>query len=151
MIDQLIVDGFEDTALFIIDADEICLQLSRCTDRLVVGKETKPRPSCRSTPEWFRQAAFDDRDLIWKALKGCDLVCVVAGLGGGFATGAVPVIVEIAKDLGAVTAAVVTGPFRIEGKRTAAVATDVTSHAANNSSSTHRQGPYLLLPALLYL
>jgi cell division protein FtsZ len=68
-------------------------------------------------PEVGRSAALEDADLLREALKGADMVFITAGMGGGTGTGAVPVIAEICKDLGALTVAVVTKPFFFEGKK----------------------------------
>jgi cell division protein FtsZ len=70
-----------------------------------------------ANPEIGRQAALDDRDLIEDILKGADMVFVTAGMGGGTGTGASPVVAEVAKDQGILTAAVVTRPFLFEGNK----------------------------------
>jgi cell division protein FtsZ len=62
-----------------------------------------------------RQAAADTRERIQESLAGADMVFVTAGLGGGTGTGASPVVAEVAKELGALTVAVVTKPFLVEG------------------------------------
>ncbi len=59
----------------------------------------------------------EDRARIAELLKGADMVFIAAGLGGGTGTGAAPVIAEVAKELGALTVAVVTKPFAFEGKQ----------------------------------
>ncbi|MGH9661235.1 MAG: cell division protein FtsZ, partial [Bryobacteraceae bacterium] len=64
-----------------------------------------------------RQAALDDTDKILEILEGTDMVFVAAGLGGGAGTGAAPVVASLAKELGALTVAVVTKPFAFEGAR----------------------------------
>ena len=68
-------------------------------------------------PEVGRNAALEDADVIREALKGSDMVFITAGMGGGTGTGAVPVVAEICKDLGALTVAVVTKPFFFEGRK----------------------------------
>ncbi|MGQ9920527.1 MAG: cell division protein FtsZ [Desulfobacca sp.] len=68
-------------------------------------------------PEVGRNAALEDADVIREALKGADMVFITAGMGGGTGTGAVPVVAEICKDLGALTVAVVTKPFFFEGRK----------------------------------
>src|SRR6185503_12977076 len=64
-----------------------------------------------------RQAALEDTDEILQALDGADMVFVTTGLGGGTGTGAAPVIASLASELGALTVAVVTKPFKFEGKK----------------------------------
>ena len=69
-----------------------------------------------ANPEVGKQAAERDRDAITEMLDGADMVFITAGMGGGTGTGAAPVIAQIAKELGALTVAVVTKPFSFEGR-----------------------------------
>ena len=64
-----------------------------------------------------RDAALESHTQIRDVLGDCDMVFVAAGMGGGTGTGAAPVIAQVAKDMGALTVAVVTKPFHFEGKR----------------------------------
>ena len=68
-------------------------------------------------PDIGRRAAESDRTAIEELLSGADMIFITAGMGGGTGTGAAPVIASIAKDLGALTVAVVTKPFKFEGKK----------------------------------
>ncbi len=68
-------------------------------------------------PKVGREAALEDEDRIRSFLEGSDMVFITAGMGGGTGTGGAPVIAQIARELGALTIAVVTKPFRFEGKR----------------------------------
>lgn len=70
-----------------------------------------------ANPEIGRQSAIEDRDRIQHVLEGADLVFITAGMGGGTGTGAAPIVAEVAKELGALTVAVVTRPFHFEGKK----------------------------------
>lgn len=70
-----------------------------------------------ANPEVGRQSALEDRDRIQDVLEGSDLVFITAGMGGGTGTGAAPIIAEVAKEVGALTVAVVTKPFLFEGKK----------------------------------
>jgi len=70
-----------------------------------------------ANPEVGRQAAMEDRDRIAEVLNGADMVFITAGMGGGTGTGAAPVVAEVAKELGILTVAVITKPFRFEGKK----------------------------------
>ena len=71
----------------------------------------------RAKPEIGRDAAMEDRDRIAEMIDGADMLFITAGMGGGTGTGAAPVIADIAKSLGILTVAVVTRPFKFEGKR----------------------------------
>jgi cell division protein FtsZ len=73
-------------------------------------------------PEIGRQAAEENRDEIQEVLKGADMVFVTCGLGGGTGSGAAPIVAETAKELGALTVAVVTKPFAFEGAQRRAIA-----------------------------
>jgi cell division protein FtsZ len=75
-----------------------------------------------ANPEIGRQAALEDRDRIAEVLAGADMVFITAGMGGGTGTGAAPIVAEVAKELGILTVAVVTRPFKFEGKKRAAIA-----------------------------
>ena len=68
-------------------------------------------------PEIGKRAAESDRIAIEELLAGADMVFITAGMGGGTGTGAAPIIASIAKELGALTVAVVTKPFKLEGKK----------------------------------
>src|SRR6056297_618625 len=67
-----------------------------------------------ANPEIGREAALEDRDRIAEVLSGADMVFITAGMGGGTGTGAAPVVAQVAKELGILTVAVVTRPFKFE-------------------------------------
>jgi hypothetical protein len=70
-----------------------------------------------ANPEIGRNAILEDRDRLREILSGADMVFITAGLGGGTGTGGAPILATIAKEVGALTVAVVTKPFLFEGKR----------------------------------
>jgi cell division protein FtsZ len=86
-------------------------------------------------PEIGRQSAIEDRERIVEALTGANLVFIAAGMGGGTGTGAAPVVAEVAKEVGALTVAIVTKPFTLEGKRRTLSATDGLVELKNNVDS----------------
>ncbi|MCO1333680.1 cell division protein FtsZ [Microbulbifer sp. OS29] len=75
-----------------------------------------------ANPDVGRQSALEDRDRIAEVLNGADMVFITAGMGGGTGTGGAPIVAEIAKELGILTVAVVTRPFKIEGRKRTVVA-----------------------------
>ena len=75
-----------------------------------------------ANPQVGREAAMEDRDRISEVLAGSDMVFITAGMGGGTGTGAAPVVAQIAREMGALTVAVVTKPFSFEGKRRMSIA-----------------------------
>ena len=70
-----------------------------------------------ANPEVGRQAAMEDRERVAEVLQGSDMVFITTGMGGGTGTGAAPVIAALAKEMGILTVAIVTTPFRFEGKK----------------------------------
>ncbi|MEM4598567.1 MAG: cell division protein FtsZ [Candidatus Diapherotrites archaeon] len=87
--------------------------------RILIGKETTRGLGSGSEPQVGEASARESIDELAEVLKGTDLLFVTCGLGGGTGTGASPVVAEIAKEVGALTVAVVTLPFTVEGKRRA--------------------------------
>src|SRR5205085_1860415 len=79
-------------------------------------------------PEIGRSAAEESKTEIKKAMDGADMVFITAGMGGGTGPGAAPIIAEIARDLGALTVAVVTKPFNFEGPRRMRLAEEGVDH-----------------------
>ena len=82
---------------------------------LQLGSDITKGLGAGANPEIGRAAAVEDRDRIADVLDGADMVFITAGMGGGTGTGAAPVIARVAKELGILTVAVVTKPFKFEG------------------------------------
>ena len=99
------------------NTDVQALQSSGCGTILQLGCNLTKGLGAGADPDVGRQAAIEDRERIAEAMAGADMVFITAGMGGGTGTGAAPVIAEIARDLGALTVAVVTRPFKFEGAR----------------------------------
>ena len=92
------------------------LDKSNADVKIQIGEKVTRGLGAGAKPEVGGNAAEESRDEIIKALTGADMVFVTAGMGGGTGTGAAPVVAQCAKELGALTVAVVTKPFSIEGK-----------------------------------
>ena len=110
-------------------ADFICANTdSQALDRatgstiLKLGDNVTRGLGAGADPQVGRAAAERDRSAIEELLSGADMIFITAGMGGGTGTGAAPVIAEIAKELGALTVAVVTKPFNFEGHKRKAAA-----------------------------
>lgn len=99
------------------NTDVQALQSSDCSTILQLGANLTKGLGAGADPDVGRQAAIEDRERIAESLEGSDMVFITAGMGGGTGTGAAPVIAEIARDIGALTVAVVTRPFIFEGAR----------------------------------
>lgn len=102
------IEGVE---LVAINADAQDLKKTKADLQVRIGKKITQGLGTGMNPEIGRRAAEEQRGEIEEALKGSDMIFVTCGLGGGCGTGASPVVAEIAKNLGALTVAVVTKPF----------------------------------------
>ncbi|NOT12330.1 MAG: cell division protein FtsZ [Methylococcaceae bacterium] len=87
-----------------------------------LGVELTKGLGAGTNPDIGKQAAEENKDRIKEVLQGSDMVFLTAGMGGGTGTGAIPVIAQIARDMGILTVAVVTKPFQFEGKKKQLVA-----------------------------
>jgi len=85
--------------------------------KLQLGENLTKGLGAGANPEVGRKAALEDVEKIREVLKGSDMVFITAGLGGGTGTGGGPVIAEVAREMGALTVAIVTKPFYFEGKK----------------------------------
>jgi len=100
-----------------INTDAQALAFNEAPIKIQIGKETTRGLGAGADPEIGRKAIEENKEEVYEALKGGDMVFVTFGAGGGTGTGAGPFIAEIAKELGALTIAVVTKPFSFEGQR----------------------------------
>lgn len=105
-----------------INTDAQALHHSKAQEKVHIGKNLTKGLGAGMNPEVGRQAAEENRDEIQEVLKGTDMVFVACGLGGGTGSGAAPIVAETAKELGALTVAVVTKPFSFEGAQRRAIA-----------------------------
>lgn len=105
-----------------INTDAQALHHSKASEKIHIGKNLTKGLGAGMNPEIGRQAAEENRDEIQEVLKGADMVFVTCGLGGGTGSGASPIVAETAKELGALTVAVVTKPFAFEGAQRRAIA-----------------------------
>jgi len=116
-LNNMIEAGLAGVEFISANTDLQALEKSRARVHLQIGRNLTRGLGAGADPEVGRQAALEDRDKIKEMLSGSDMVFVTAGLGGGTGTGAAPVIAEVAKELGALTVAIVTKPFDFEGKK----------------------------------
>ncbi len=105
-----------------VNTDAQALHHNSAPTKIHIGKTTTRGLGAGMDPDTGRKAAEENQDEIRELLKGSDMVFITCGLGGGTGTGAAPVIAEIAKDLGALTVAVVTKPFSFEGAQRMSIA-----------------------------
>jgi len=114
-ITRMIESKIKGVEFVAINTDAQALHHSKASEKVHIGKNLSKGLGAGMNPEIGRQAAEENRDEIQDVLKGSDMVFVCAGMGGGTGTGAAPVVAEAAKELGALTVAVVTKPFSFEG------------------------------------
>lgn len=100
-----------------INTDLQALENCRAGSRIQIGRNLTNGLGAGANPDIGRKAAEEDREAIFDALQDADMIFVTAGMGGGTGTGAAPIVSEIAKDLGALTVAIVTKPFLFEGPK----------------------------------
>ncbi|MDX1778188.1 MAG: cell division protein FtsZ [Thermodesulfobacteriota bacterium] len=121
-INTMISSNLEGVEFIAANTDLQALTNSLSTVKIQLGAQLTKGLGAGANPEIGRNATLEDTDKIREELDGADMIFITAGLGGGTGTGAAPIIADIAKELGALTVAVVTKPFLFEGKRRQMVA-----------------------------
>src|SRR6266542_3823393 len=114
---RMVAEGLEGVEFYALNTDIQALRVSQAPNKLQIGAKITNGLGAGANPDIGRQAALENTDSIVELLQGADMVFVTAGLGGGTGTGAAPVIASLAKELEALTVAVVTKPFSFEGAR----------------------------------
>ncbi len=115
-INTMIASNLHGIEFIAVNTDAQALEMSLAPSKVQIGSQLTRGLGAGSDPQIGRAAAEEDAALIAEYLEGADMVFITAGMGGGTGTGASPVIASIAKELGAITIAVVTKPFFYEGK-----------------------------------
>lgn len=121
-ISRMIETKLKGVEFVAINTDAQDLHQNRAQEKVHIGKNLTKGLGAGMNPDVGRQAAEENREEIQEVLKGADMVFVTCGLGGGTGTGAAPIVAETAKELGALTVAVVTRPFSFEGAQRRAIA-----------------------------
>ncbi len=116
-VDRLKMESLARLQLCVINTDSQALSSSPVQDKVLIGMGSTRGLGAGGDPELGRQAAEDDREKIANVVKDCDLVFILAGMGGGTGGGASPIVAEIAAEQGALVIAFVTLPFSFEGGR----------------------------------
>ncbi|MFI5176915.1 MAG: cell division protein FtsZ [Vicinamibacterales bacterium] len=121
-VNRMVSAGLGDVEFIVANTDQQALQGNAAPIKVQIGAQLTKGLGAGADPNVGRAAALEDTDKILEVLSGADLVFVTTGLGGGTGTGAAPVIASLANQLGALTVAVVTKPFKFEGRKRAAQA-----------------------------
>lgn len=116
-INRMIESGLKNVDFIAINTDAQTLAKNSAPTRIQIGQKITKGLGAGADPKVGEEAANEDRDIIYDALRGADMVFITCGMGGGTGTGAAPVIAQIAREIGALTVAVVTKPFIVEGKK----------------------------------
>ncbi len=115
-VNRMIATGVKSVQFIAVNTDLQDLERSKAEIKLGIGTKLTKGLGAGGKPEVGEKAAMEDREIIEQSLRGADMVFVTSGLGGGTGTGSAPIIAQTARDLGALTVAVVTKPFSFEGK-----------------------------------
>ncbi len=124
-VNSMIMDGQIDGVDFIaVNTDAQALLNNQASTKLQIGENYTRGLGSGGNPEVGRAAAEESVERVKQFLEGSDMVFLTAGMGGGTGTGATPIIARVAKEVGALTVAVVTKPFNFEGTRRMVAADD---------------------------
>lgn len=116
-VNRMIESGLRGVEFVAVNTDAQTLLMSDADIKIDIGRDLTRGLGAGSDPDVGESAANAAAEHLREALDGADMVFITAGEGGGTGTGGAPVIAEIARDLGALTIAVVTRPFRFEGRK----------------------------------
>src|SRR3989339_679616 len=121
-VQRMISSKLRGVEFIAVNTDAQALANNDAAIKIQIGKETTRGLGAGADPEVGKKAAEENKEEVYEALKGADMVFVTCGMGGGTGTGAAPMIAEISKELGSLTVGVVTKPFSFEGQRRKKVA-----------------------------
>ncbi|GAK57335.1 cell division protein ftsZ [Candidatus Vecturithrix granuli] len=114
-INRMINSGLDGVTFISANTDVQALKQNSAPFKYQLGAKLTKGLGAGSDPEVGRKAALEDDDVIAEMIQDAEMVFITAGMGGGTGTGAAPIIAEKAKEMGALTVAVVTKPFMFEG------------------------------------
>jgi cell division protein FtsZ len=114
-IDRLYASNIKDADLYAANTDAQHLLVTRAHKKILLGRRSTRGLGAGALPQVGEEAAREAEADLRKLLQGADIVFVTAGLGGGTGTGSAPYVAQLAKDMGALTIAIVTSPFKAEG------------------------------------
>lgn len=116
-IDSMYDLGLQNVEFYVVNSDLQALKRCKCPNRIQIGATLTQGRGCGASPDLGEKCMRDAKEEITEVLQGADIVFVTAGLGGGTGTGGASVVAETAREMGILTVAVVTKPFRFEGPR----------------------------------
>lgn len=139
-VDRMIEAGIKGVEFIAMNTDVQVLDRGKAQRKLQLGASLTRGLGAGGRPEIGRAAAEESKNEIRKAIEGADMVFVTAGMGGGTGTGAAPIVADLSREMGALTVAVVTRPFTVEGSQRA-------KHAAKGIAElTERVDTIIVIP-----
>ena len=109
--------GIHGAELIAVNTDAQHLLVTPADKKVLIGKELTRGLGAGSNPDIGESAAKESMDDLAAVLEDADLVFITCGLGGGTGTGSVPIVAQVARDVGALSVAIITLPFSVEGKK----------------------------------
>ncbi len=116
-VNRMIDEGIKGVEFVCINTDKQHLRRCKAPMNMQIGEKLTKGLGAGAKPDVGEKAAEESREELTEVIKGCDMVFVTCGMGGGTGTGAAPVVAQIAKEMGILTVGVVTKPFKFEGKQ----------------------------------
>lgn len=114
-VSRMAEKGIKGIEFIVVNTDQQAIENCIAHTKVQIGKETTRGLGSGADPEIGKKALEENKEEVYEVLKDSDMVFVTAGMGGGTGSGALPGVAAIAKELGALTIAVVTKPFTFEG------------------------------------
>ena len=116
-INRMVDSGYSGVEFITINTDAQALENSRATVKIQIGKKLTRGLGAGADPDVGRRAFEEDPEPTRDAISDANIVFITGGMGGGTGTGAAPLIAKLAKEMGALTVAIVTKPFSFEGHK----------------------------------
>lgn len=116
-VNRMVEAGIQGVEFIAMNSDVQVLDKSLASKKIALGGNLTRGLGAGGDPEVGKASAEESKNDIRKVLEGSDMVFITAGMGGGTGTGAAPVVADLARELGALTIAIVTKPFVFEGPR----------------------------------
>jgi len=123
-VNRMVDMNIEGVEYYAVNTDAKALELSLADHKIQIGKKLTKALGAGMKPEVGRKAAEENIEELKEAMKGADMIFITAGMGGGTGTGAAPIVGNVAREMGILTVAVVTKPFKFEGKRRGTLASE---------------------------
>jgi cell division protein FtsZ len=116
-VDNMINSKLQGVDFIVANTDAQSLSACKAPLKIQLGTKLTKGLGAGANPKIGQEAALEDAESIKRVLMGADMVFITAGMGGGTGTGGAPIVAKIAKEIGALTVAIVTKPFEFEGRR----------------------------------